>query len=121
MVHLILFVIFLSFALVQWNDSDFIIWMPVYLSLSAVALLAYNGRFYKNAYLVIAAILGLWMASYIPHMLDWVDDGMPDIAGSMKAESPYIELTREFFGLLICFAAICYYYILSKRKNTNYG
>jgi hypothetical protein len=40
---------------------------------------------------------------------------MPSITASMKAESPYIELSREFFGLLLCAIAALYYLIKAKR------
>ena len=116
--HLLLAILFLLFALVQWNDGDFLIWMPPYLITALIAMLAYFGRFYRYVYLAVLAVLALWMASYLPHIARWFGDGMPNIAGSMKAESPYIELTREFFGLFLCTAAIWYYYILSKRNHT---
>ena len=115
MKHILISVLFIVFAAVQWNDPDAHIWIPVYLVVAIVAFLGFRGRYYSKPYLALSAILVLWMATYLPHIYDWVIGGMPNIAGSMKAESPFIELTREFFGLLICFAAIWYYYIQSKK------
>jgi len=41
--------------------------------------------------------------------------GMPNIAGSMQAEEPHIELTREFLGLAV--AALACGWLLWKNKN----
>jgi len=51
----------------------------------------------------------LGMCLYIPDVISWVSKGTPTIAGSMKAESPFIEFVREFFGLGICLAATTWY------------
>ncbi len=118
MKHLIIAFLFLLFAAVQWNDSDSYVWISVYLAPAVTALLAFKGRYYRYPTFILLIVLILWMASYVPHITQWIEDGMPNIAGSMKAESPYIELTREFFGLFICLVAIWYYYILAK-KNTQ--
>ena len=115
--HSIIAIIFLLFAYFQWNDPDGLIWAPAYLVVSIMAVLALKGRFFRYPYLLILVIYILWGASYISEMNKWVQAGMPSIAASMKAETPYIELAREFFGLLICIITIAFYYVLSKRNT----
>ena len=115
--HSIIAIIFLLFAYFQWNDPDGLIWAPAYLVVSIMAVLALKGRFFRYPYLLILVIYILWGASYIPEMNKWIQAGMPSIAASMKAETPYIELAREFFGLLICIITIAFYYVLSKRNT----
>jgi hypothetical protein len=45
---------------------------------------------------------------------DWiVKYKQPSITESMQATKPYIEMTREFFGLLIISAALALNYFLS--------
>jgi len=39
-----------------------------------------------------------------------------NIAGTMKAEKPWIEETREFFGLLILIVVLLIDYFYAKRK-----
>jgi len=59
-------------------------------------------------------LYGVWMTSYTPELMDWLNEGMPSITGSMQAESPFIEFVREFFGLALCFVT-SYVYL---RKST---
>jgi hypothetical protein len=59
------------------------------------------------------------MISYIPDIIDWINGGMDNIAGSMKAEEPHIELAREFFGIVICLSVIVIYYFKNKFKITE--
>jgi len=64
------------------------------------------------------AIFGysLWVLTYIPDVVNWFSQGTPSITGSMKAESPFIEFVREFFGLLLCLGA-CIYYARKERRE----
>ena len=39
-----------------------------------------------------------------------------NIAGTMKAEKPWIEETREFFGLVILIAVLLIDYFYAKRR-----
>ena len=61
--------------------------------------------------------LVLITATYLPAMLKWVGEGMPTITGSMQAESPHIELIREFFGLMLSTVVLGYYYMKSKVSS----
>jgi len=50
-------------------------------------------------------------------VLDWIQKhNAEDIAGHMKATTPWIEDTREFFGLLILIAVLAVNYVHAKRK-----
>ena len=54
----------------------------------------------------------------MPEVIDWFSDGMPNIADSMQASSPYIELVREFFGLLISLIGMTFYLVISKKNHS---
>ncbi len=112
---IIIAVIFILFALVQFNDGDAIKWVPPYLLIAYVAFNSYRGRHFLIGSAALLIFYIVWMMTYIPHMQSWISDGMPSITASMKAESPYIELSREFFGLLLCAIAALYYLIKAKR------
>ncbi|MEL6122551.1 MAG: transmembrane 220 family protein, partial [Bacteroidota bacterium] len=77
--------------------------------------LAASGRLFPIATMIMLIVLIVVLLSYIPSIREWFGDGMPSITSSMKAESPYIELVREFFGLLISAAAIAYYVVRGRR------
>lgn len=116
--HLFVSFLFFSFAIVQWNDPDSFIWIIMYLVVSGTAFLAFQSKFYFKLCIPIVLVLALSLSFYIPDVISWFQDGMPNIADSMKASSPYIELVREFFGLLISLVAMTYYLTLSKKKNS---
>ena len=108
-IHYIISVIFLLFALVQYNDPDGLIWIPVYTMVSVIALAAGLNRPIKKIAMVLSIVLIIWIVTYIPDLISWFEKGAPNIAGSMKAESPHIELMREMFGLILSLIASSYY------------
>src|SRR5262245_5245640 len=103
--NLILAILFLLFAIVQYNDPDPLFWIVIYLYAATFCFLFFRGRFYRR-FILTGLIFYLCYAAYLffaeDGVLDWL--GQHDretIVGSMKAEKPWIEQTREFFGLLI--------------------
>lgn len=116
-VHFLISIIFSLFAIVQWNDPDFYIWMPVYFLVAFIAFRAGRSQYHVRLCLFLLIVFLLWLMSYAPQFSSWVSDGMPSIANSMKAESPYIEFVRESLGLLLCTISVGYYYWLSKKKS----
>lgn len=115
-VHLLISVIFLSFAIMQWNDPDALPWIVMYAVVSAVAFLAFRGKHYIWINAALVAIMVVALISYIPDLRDWFSDGMPSITESMQASSPYIELVRESLGLLISLITMIVYLLIAKRK-----
>ncbi|MCP9236085.1 transmembrane 220 family protein [Lewinella sp. JB7] len=99
--HLLVALLFILFAYWQLNDPDWPLWVAMYGTVATVAAWWAFSR--PPRWLVYAglAVSAIWMASLLPDLIGWIGEGMPTIAGQMKAESPHIELTREFFGLLI--------------------
>lgn len=108
---------FLVFAWLNLNDIDAWLWVPIYLVPSILCGLAVFGMYYPMIY------IGL-MAFYLVYAIilffskdgvrDWVVKyNRPSITESMQASKPYIEKTREFFGLLIITAAIAINYFVS--------
>lgn len=114
MLLIILNIIFcLSFLLFAWfnlNDKDSWLWVPIYLAASVCCALAAYGLFYPMVYLLLSAfyiIYALILFFSEDGVRDWiVKYKQPSITESMQATKPYIEKTREFFGLLIITAAL---------------
>ena len=119
-INIILAVLFVLFALLQYNDPDPWRWILMY---SFVAVLNLMAAFKK----IIPALLGIalgicvvWSALLLPDFIEWIKMGTPNIAGEMKTEEPHIELVREFLGLVICFGALIYQFIqLKKQRKVN--
>lgn len=107
--HKIIALLFIIFAAVQYNDPDFYIWVPLYGVIAIVAIMWDRGWRNKKVLFALSLMFFLGMCFYIPDVIYWVLEGTPSIAGSMKAESPFIEFVREFFGLGICLTALTLY------------
>lgn len=115
--HYIVSVLFLVFAIVQWNDPDPWLWILIYLFVAVVPLFFVKGRLNHKVLGILLIPLIVKTALYLPDLFHWIGEGMPTITGSMKAESPYIELIREFFGLVISLVVLGYYFFMSKKKS----
>ena len=104
--NLVLTAIFILFAYFQLDDPDPFNWMALYFFMAAVCLFAAYGK--RNKYVLWAgiAVCLIWMGILLPEFINWINIGMPNIAGQMKAEEPYIEFTREFLGLGICLGVL---------------
>jgi Ca2+/H+ antiporter len=108
---------FILFAYVNLNDGDAWKWVPIYLFAAACCGLAAFDRFYPVAYLC-AITVYLAYAVFLFFAKDGVRDWIikykkPSIVESMQATKPYIEKTREFFGLLIISGALVFNYFLA--------
>lgn len=115
--HYIISVLFFLFAIVQWNDPDPYLWIVLYLAIAVVPLFYLKDNL--NTFIIGAGLFVLMLitATYVPALVKWVGEGMPTITGSMHAESPHIELIREFFGLVLSLAVLGYYYVKSKVSS----
>ena len=103
--NIFIIVVFIIFAALQYNDPDPYVWMPIYLY---AALLCYWAikRKYKPVLYYIGLAAYLAYAAYLffdkTGVLNWVNGHHAEnIAQTMKANKPWIEETREFFGLMI--------------------
>jgi hypothetical protein len=116
-IHYTLAALFFLFGLVQYNDPDFYIWMPAYFIVASIPF-AYAKYFFPEKSVIMLLVVWLiWLGSYLPEIIDWFKQGRPSIWESMQAESPYIELIREFFGLLLSAITFASYLIFFKKRN----
>jgi hypothetical protein len=121
MVLIVLNIIFcLSFLVFAWfniNDNDSWLWLPIYMAASILCGVAAFGMYYPMGYLFLIAfylIYALILFFAKDGVLDWISKyNTPSITESMQAKKPYIEKTREFFGLLIISAALTLNYFVS--------
>ena len=107
--HLLVAALYLLCAYWQINDPDWQVWVAAYGMVAYVAIRKFSGGLSPVIAFLPAVVLFAWWCVYVPAFLQWLGDGMPTITGSMSAENEYVELTREFFGLLICWGALVAY------------
>ena len=108
--YAVLTILFVLFAVVQYNDPDPWLWIALYLYIAVMTGLAFFDRFYKGLLQVGLLFCLVKLGLLLPSFVDWIGQGAPSIVESMKAEQPHIELTREFLGLTICVAVLGYLY-----------
>ena len=116
-------ILFVVFAALQFNDPDPYVWIPIYLFGAITCFLAARQSFHPKLYLLGIAIY-LGYAGYLffakDGMLDWLrEHNAENISSTMKATKPWIEATREFFGLMILIAVLVVNYVAGRRKNTS--
>ncbi|MES1223442.1 MAG: transmembrane 220 family protein [Bacteroidota bacterium] len=115
-------VCFVLFAAVQYNDPDFYTWIPLYLYVAFLCWQATKGKF-------VALLYWIGYIVYVPYaiykvfdangVIDWITkDHAQNIAETMKAETPWVEEAREFFGLVIIITVmvINHIYLTCKKK-----
>lgn len=118
--NIIFCLLFIFSAGLQYNDPDPYLWVPIYLIGAVLCWLAFRNKFYPKIYLV-TIFLYLLYAGILFFEKDGVIDWMTlhkaeDIAATMKADKPWIEDTREFFGLVILIVVLLVNYFYAGRK-----
>ncbi len=103
-------VLFVFSALVQYNDPDPYIWVPLYLYGAALCFLSIRKKHKSSLFIggiIVYTLYGLYLLFDKNGVISWVKDHEAEnIVQSMKATKPWIEETREFFGLLLLISAL---------------
>ncbi len=113
--------VFILFAALQYNDPDPYVWMPIYLYSAVLCWLAFRRRYYPKAYwlgILVYTVYAVYKIFDKNGLVDWIEiHHAENIAETMKAEKPWIEESREFFGLLILIVVLAIDLIYVKRKS----
>jgi hypothetical protein len=114
-------VLFILSAALQYNDPDPYVWMPIYLYGAFLCYQALKGR-YQQALYIIGLLVYLGYGIYLffdkTGVLDWLREHRGEnIMQTMKATKPYIEETREFFGLMILVIALVINMVWLRRRT----
>jgi H+/Cl- antiporter ClcA len=97
------------------NDPDAWLWVSIYLIGAFCCLAIIFGLYLPVFYLIIIALYLIYALKLFisPNgVWEWATQHrMQNIAASMQATKPWIEITREFFGLLIVCAVLLINYL----------
>lgn len=118
--NFIFIVLFIIAAILQYNDPDPFIWVSIYLYATYLCYKAFQKIYYPVLY-------GIGLAAYTVYaiilffdktgVLNWRSEHHAEsIVQTMQATKPWIEETREFFGLLILIIVLLINMIWFKRK-----
>ncbi len=111
--------VFIVFAAFQYNDPDPYLWIPLYLYAALLCWLAAKGKFYPKAYWLAFAVCAPYAVYKVfdkNGLGDWITKHQTqNIAETMKAATPWIEESREFFGLVIIIIVLAINYFYSSK------
>ena len=110
---LLMVVMFLGFAAVQYNDPDPYIWIPIYLLPAIVSGLVFTGRKVSPLLLLLAAAAFL-VAAYFQWPAHWAGVALKN---GMKTID--IEEGREALGLVICAVVLLSYWWYQTRLKAK--
>jgi hypothetical protein len=98
-------VLFVISAGLQYNDPDPYVWMPIYLYGAFLCYMAIKNRYKPWWYvtgLAVYILYGIFLFADSSGVNSWWSEHEAEsLVQTMKAEKPWIEETREFFGLMI--------------------
>ena len=117
-VHGSIALLFILFAVVQYNDPDPWIWITYYVFTGLASAMAATGRYHTIMIVGGLAISIIWLLSLVPGVIDWIQQGMPSITGAMHAETEYIELMREFLGVLLVLLNFIFLYFQMRKVRS---
>jgi hypothetical protein len=122
--NLVFCLLFIVSAGLQYNDPDPYLWIPIYLIGSLISFKAFQGICLPRLSLLFSIFLFIYSIYLFFDkygVLTWIfDHQAEDIAGSMKASTPWIEETREFFGLIILIIVLIANYIHLRFFNRKH-
>jgi hypothetical protein len=120
--NLVFCLLFIVSAGLQYNDPDPYLWITIYLIGALISFKAFQGIFFPRLSLYLVALFtGYCVFLFFSKngVLTWLfEHQLENIVVGMKASTPWIENTREFFGLIILTSVILFNYLAHKKMKT---
>lgn len=121
--NLVFCILFVISAGLQYNDPDPVLWIPIYLFGAFISFSALKSQFYPSltlAGICLFVIYAIYLFFDKYGVLTWATQHQAEnIAESMKATKPWIEETREFFGLVILIAVLLINFLIFRKSTTK--
>jgi hypothetical protein len=118
--NIVFIILFVLSAALQYNDPDPYIWIPLYLYGAFLCWQAVKKKYRPAMYitgLVVYTGYALFLLIDKDGVISWAGEHQAEnIVQSMKDTRPWIEKTREFFGLLLLVIALTVNLIWLRRK-----
>jgi len=117
-INILLALLFALFAYFQVNDPDSISWVILYGYVAVMAGMAAFERFNLALLIPGIVIFTLYFLYLTPGIIDWFasDDNLVGV--EMTDDKPYIEKTREAFGLLMALAALIFVFVQLRKQRS---
>lgn len=121
--NIVFIILFIVFAALQYNDPDPYIWVPLYLFGAYLCYLTLKKRYNPVLFLTglfVYSAYAIYLFADKTGVLAWITKhNAENIATSMKATKPWIEETREFFGLVILIVVLLINMLWLKKQSTK--
>lgn len=120
LIHVILAIVFIAFAVVQHNDTDGWKWIVIYL---VVALIPIQKVFNKHWSLfnIGIALAMIIMLIFNAHQVDsWIEAGKPAFIDYEPTDIQAVEDIREYLGIFIC-TIVSLLYVASYYNREKLG
>ncbi|MDB4050964.1 transmembrane 220 family protein [Flavobacteriaceae bacterium] len=115
--NLILFILFVIFAVLQLNDPDGKLWFSIYFIVSLICLFNTFKPVPKSILILSIIALMSYSVFHFSLFIDYLNtENKKEIFGEMVYDKPYLEGTREFIGLLLAALGIMYQIKIRKFK-----
>ena len=115
--NLILFILFVIFAVLQLNDPDGKLWFSIYFIVSLICLFNTFKPVPKSILILSIIALMSYSVFHFSLFIDYLNtENKEEILGEMVYDKPYLEGTREFIGLLLAALGIMYQIKIRKFK-----
>ena len=111
----------MSFAFVQVNDPDPILWILIYGAMATLSVMAIFEFYLPKIMWLLAVAYIIYGVILFPGLMDWLksEDRSLLFDDLAKMQYLYIEEAREFLGLAICLSVLAFYLVRSyKTKPT---
>jgi len=114
-------IVFILFAVVQYNDPDHFLLVPIYLYPALLCFLKFIQKpiptlAYWAGFLVFG-VYAIYKMFDTNGIINWVQfHNASNIVSTMKEEKPWIEVSREFF----CFVIILIVFVINYIKKSNH-
>ena len=120
--NFIFLVLFVISSVLQYNDPDPALWILIYLFAALSCYFSIRNLNYPRINLTVIVFLfsyAVFLFFDKDGVLTWLTEHqVENIAGSMKASTPWIEETREFFGLAIILTVLSLNFFDTKRNRS---
>jgi Ca2+/H+ antiporter len=114
-------ILFTLSAGLQYNDPDPYIWIPLYLYGAYICFQSIRGKYQRLTYIIgfiTYTVYAVFLFFDTTGVWSWYHEhDAENIAQSMKATKPWIEETREFFGLLLLLIALLINWLWWRSKR----
>lgn len=108
--NIVFIIYFIIAAALQYNDPDPYLWIPIYLYAAYLCYRAIQKKYNPLLYyigLFVFSVYAIILFFDKTGVLNWTKEHHSEsLVQSMKATKPWIEETREFFGLVIVIAVL---------------